>query len=153
MIRERTACGKRGNVTKIWAASSSVADLRASPTCGRVATCQLDWLTDEVLTSTFTSLEIVELSFALLSWIALRPPCVAMRKSYLGLPQFWPFHPSGIPVLPSVCLAQSSTGTVGGSAARSGPAIRETARSAAVVGNTSQRIMTASVSHAPPVLR
>ena len=89
-----------------------MADTQALPALGSVTTRQLHWSVGQVLTSTLISLEIVELSPALWKWMTLRPASLTMRKSYLGLPQFCPFQPSGMPVLPSGWLAQLSTGTV-----------------------------------------
>src|SRR5262245_45627721 len=52
---------------------------------------------------------MVELSFSLLRWIAGVESSVVTVNSYLGLPQFCPCHPLGIPRLPLGCFDQSST--------------------------------------------
>ena len=107
------------------------------------------------MTSTLISLEIVELSLLLLMLSALRPSWVTMRKSNLGLPQLCPFHPSGMPVLPSGCCDQSSTRNVGGSAAERGPLVTSVIASSVIqaVNAIAARNMAGSVSHGVHVLR
>src|SRR4029077_9019376 len=114
MMRERTASGKRGHTTKICAAWSSVAFLHESPPLGSAVTFH-DHSRKGVslrLTLPLMSLEIVEPSLTLFMWSALRPSSVTIVKSYLGLPQFWPFQPVGIPLAPAACVDQSSMTTL-----------------------------------------
>ena len=85
----------------------------------------------------------------------MRPLWVTMRNSYLGLPQLCPFQPSGMPVLPSGCFDQSSTGTVAGSAAESGPLATSVIASSVipVTSPIAARNMADSVSHGARMLR
>ena len=112
---------------------------------GGVTACQLHCRIGRSFTLTFASFEIVELSSWLFARRTLRPPWVSMRRSYFGLPQFCPFQPSGMPVLPSGCLAQSSTTSAPGSAARRGAAARSAAASSVTAARSPivARIMSA----------
>src|SRR5436190_1089688 len=104
MIRERTASGKRGHTTNSWAAWSSVAFLHESPPLGSTVTFH-DHSRNGVslrLILPLMSLEIVEPSLALFMCRTLRPPSFSIvKRSYLGLPQFCAFHPSGMPWAPT----------------------------------------------------
>src|SRR5262245_55662157 len=57
------------------------------------------------------SFEIVEPSSRLLSRRARVPALSTTSKSYAGLPQFWPFQPGGMPLVPTRISAQFSTTT------------------------------------------
>src|SRR5262245_17155863 len=106
MMRERTASGNRGHTTKTCPAWSSVALWHESPPFGNTVTFHDHSRTGVSfrLTLPLISLETVEPSLTLLRWIALRPSSFTIVKSYLGLPQFWPFQPSGMPLAPTGCL-------------------------------------------------
>src|SRR5204863_9153441 len=65
------------------------------------------------LTLPLMSRAIVEPSLALFMCRTLRPPSFSIvNRSYLGLPQFWAFQPSGMPLAPAGCLDQSSMTTL-----------------------------------------
>src|SRR5258705_12293824 len=114
MMRERTASGKRGHTRKIWAAWSSEAFRHESPPLGSTVTFHDHSRIGVSLRFTLPlmSFKTVEPSLALLRCRALRPSSLTIEKSYLGLPQFWPFQPSGIPLAPTGCFDQSSTTTL-----------------------------------------
>src|SRR5688572_32047564 len=100
MMRERAASGKRGHATKTWTAWSSVAFLQEFPPLGNAATFHVHSRMGVSLRFTLplTSLTIVDPSLALRTCSALAPSLATIAKSYFGLPQFWPFHPAGIPL-------------------------------------------------------
>src|SRR5574342_357775 len=111
MMRDRTADGKRGNVTEIWAAWSSVALLRESAPLGSSTAFQVHWRIGYSLQSTLTSLMIVELSPLLTRCRTRFGLALTISKSNFGLPQFWVFQPTGAPLEPTGALDQSSTET------------------------------------------
>src|SRR3972149_3792788 len=87
---------------------------------------------------------MVEPSSRLFRWSALVGLSLTTVKSYFGLPQFCPFQPSGMPVLPVCWRDQSSITMAEGPAERAAPAAAHARSAAATAARPLPRSVRAS---------